>query len=1734
MGYLLVALRSLAPLLGPTAGPNNVARVGYMITIFSLPHCILCEDVTAYGAILGDHIYGKTASSPDDEALILQGANGELAPNGAVELAAGQEVKKLGEFVYIPGQDGAQAPIIFATQGDSAAHHPIVEQTHPGLSASSRELPRLAAAPSSGTELATVGSTSALEQVSKALEPLLSKKDTSAAGHALPAPAEIVATADGQIPADGVKDSLPASLQIKHLRGHVHSTDGAAFLVSQGAPGVPATQADLAEQQPEESFLQEALASLGMGASTDYNRDTGLQSAMSSSTGVVPAAAGTSPSQDTQEEQLELFPAPGRMGGSPRRMEALSSGFDNVVSNVATSAENLLEHIPEKDGALQHYKKASNAFYGSIPQGAVQLDSAQVLFGWICAMVGLAFGAVCMVLMRLVTDRAEKAEKGSTSGTPGEQRASSSSSGAPAVSVSPSAADEAIVAKKLAALEDSETVSTGSVAESGNAAKPSSAPEAMIAHFLRATFSFVLRPFGRGASGSKNVVRPEALLSRANVRELQSVCGKTVKRENSFNNSGASSTPVLQSLSGGNTPIRAPTPASMSPRSDDKLQVPRKQRRSGQRRSSDVSDSHCVSDKDSASVYSAKSTASSATLMRFNPLAKPRTLCQEYYEQVPRCIGFLYASPLVILEQRKVVDHMLNIEDEWKSLESAVDGENVKVKACCGTFTSLQQACVKRGCRVLHIAAHGVKCAKANGSEETRLMLEDGKGGGVLLDDDSITKLLGLGNAPQLVFLNACRSSNFAQAFLKAGAQHVVCASGDVGDTSTRVFVESFYEGLAHGRSVLQAFGDAKAAFEVEMCSVLAASGINTVAGKSACKPFTNFMLKSARGAIDTVLFPPLNIPKLVEIGVDACVVPGGTGSTLNGGSTSSDKIDVIDDEEHVQDFVPEADYIPHALAMANLPPTAEDFYGRTADLWALLFHLEQRRVVILTARNETVNGSSLQYERGLGLTTLCERAIRFLALRSYNNGLDKSVRRFGKLCRVYLKSLSHYDDNDQATGSNDQYWWVDAIRAQLEGGRDAEGTGGASHAYRHHASMSARASAGTGAFPSMPSSSPSNASSGTSSSSSSSSSGAAFVVPRKSSAHVLPRMTPAQYMFTNGKGSLRALSDVAKPSKSDSTAPVACSVASLGGSQRGASCDSAATSSSSAASVHDVVLELGSDDIPEAGVSDATPVRRGKKNVRIDSSAPSVAASFPPPVFDPTAAGVEIDVPGFTKGKGAFGSGSASTGKGAFGFGAFATSGKRGPSEASTVVPPSGMSSDGGAFSSGAFGGFLAGRTTDECASDAAVPQQAVAGAFGVVLEAAAESQNQVPAEDPVYEENEFQRRTGPRRAADLQYLGEVMAAAVTDMIPDVLTGGTDAGTADAPVDTMHERDAAAVMDPRVAQADEEECADCESDTGSVRERRPAAAARRAEWSPSATMSRSVSSGSSDAMSDSSDMVCELGASDATISVPPRQALLLDISGCGGFPPERSPSDSRACRVLSSVPSTACPSSAHELTGDSSAMSSDGGSCTVPAPHAGFEQRSALPHSISGDTPMSTTRAMSSLELLARDINRLSKHERVLLYLDEADHLAQQAHFQDALEALLKDCQNLSVLMSSHQPIHGICASEGGAEDAASRFQAYKVVHKQIGGLSCEDAGKLFLRRLSRAIRWCDLGYAGEHGIIRLPGGGNRVGPSSGSSEDQDAVYRRVGASPRVSRLNGVPRRIIDLAMRFEPASMA
>jgi len=132
----------------------------------------------------------------------------------------------------------------------------------------------------------------------------------------------------------------------------------------------------------------------------------------------------------------------------------------------------------------------------------------------------------------------------------------------------------------------------------------------------------------------------------------------------------------------------------------------------------------------------------------------------------------------------------------------------------------------------------------------------------------------------------------------------------------------------------------------------------------------------------------------------------------------------------------------------------------------------------------------------------------------------------------------------------------------------------------------------------------------------------------------------------------------------------------------------------------------------------------------------------------------------------------------------------------------------------------------------------------------------------------------------------------------------------------------------------------------------------------------------------------------------------------------------------------------------------------------------------------------------------------RLLLILDECDHLAQQRHFQDALCAILRNCPECKVLLSSHQRLVGAPLSH------------FKVIHHELEGLDQLASAKLFLRRAHRLVRMSEV-----------------VSNASVEEKEQSISVsnakhlKLLARHPAVDRLAGNPRRIIATASLVGPS---
>lgn len=107
---------------------------------------------------------------------------------------------------------------------------------------------------------------------------------------------------------------------------------------------------------------------------------------------------------------------------------------------------------------------------------------------------------------------------------------------------------------------------------------------------------------------------------------------------------------------------------------------------------------------------------------------------------------------------------------------------------------------VTMGCRALHFSGHG---------RPGWLSFEDGRSGLHILHTEQLKELSQAGEMKlDFVFVSACHSEIAGEAFVAAGVPHVVCVKveAQVLDTAANDFTRHFYESLAMGNTVRQAF----------------------------------------------------------------------------------------------------------------------------------------------------------------------------------------------------------------------------------------------------------------------------------------------------------------------------------------------------------------------------------------------------------------------------------------------------------------------------------------------------------------------------------------------------------------------------------------------------------------------------------------------------------------------------------------------------------------------------------------------------------------------------------------------------------------------------------------------------------------------------------------------------------------------------------------------------------------
>ena len=104
--------------------------------------------------------------------------------------------------------------------------------------------------------------------------------------------------------------------------------------------------------------------------------------------------------------------------------------------------------------------------------------------------------------------------------------------------------------------------------------------------------------------------------------------------------------------------------------------------------------------------------------------------------------------------------------------------------------------------RVFHYAGH------ADGDE---LWLEGASGGNQSFSSLGLSRFLGAQDSLEFVFLNGCATQQHADLLLNAGIPSVLVTSEKINDDQARMFSDRFYQGLASGAHLHEAFVEGEA-----------------------------------------------------------------------------------------------------------------------------------------------------------------------------------------------------------------------------------------------------------------------------------------------------------------------------------------------------------------------------------------------------------------------------------------------------------------------------------------------------------------------------------------------------------------------------------------------------------------------------------------------------------------------------------------------------------------------------------------------------------------------------------------------------------------------------------------------------------------------------------------------------------------------------------------------------------
>lgn len=189
------------------------------------------------------------------------------------------------------------------------------------------------------------------------------------------------------------------------------------------------------------------------------------------------------------------------------------------------------------------------------------------------------------------------------------------------------------------------------------------------------------------------------------------------------------------------------------------------------------------------------------------------TLHRETMSEIERLSRLPERITVLFLAANPIDQQPLRLDEEARAvaemIRKSAHRDAVRLESCWAVRPlDVLQAINEHSPRIFHFSGHG--------SDQDEIVFQDQFGNSKLVSKEAIVQTMIAGSVDiQLVFFNTCFSHRQAEAVV----QHVPAAIGmkvAIGDEAARVFAAQFYSAVGFGKSVKQAFGQAKAALLLE------------------------------------------------------------------------------------------------------------------------------------------------------------------------------------------------------------------------------------------------------------------------------------------------------------------------------------------------------------------------------------------------------------------------------------------------------------------------------------------------------------------------------------------------------------------------------------------------------------------------------------------------------------------------------------------------------------------------------------------------------------------------------------------------------------------------------------------------------------------------------------------------------------------------------------------------------